>query len=171
MPYINYIIDIILVLVIIFIMIHLYASIYKNEKFTDKIIKTEPKKKQNKIISKNCNRDPMSMDYFCRKKKVRFTDKKYDEINDETYVDDYLMKSLIDKSRTIDTKKIYTRSDIDKYRNGFLSFNNKINQSSHNEDPVDKMNELIIEEDGNITNKYQDMPVKDLYNYLTRKID
>lgn len=166
--YINYIIDIILALVIIFIMVHLYVSIYGNEKFSDDFIRIKPKKKQNKIISKNCNRDPMSMDHFCKKKKVRFTDQKYDVVNDETYVDDYLMKSLIDKSRTIDTKKVYTRKDIDKYRNDFLSFNNKVNQSSHNEDPVDKMNELIIEEDGNIANKYQDMSIKDFYDSLTK---
>ena len=138
---------------------------YPNEKFVENIIPT--KRQPDKIISKNCNRDPISLDHFCKKKKkrVRFSD----EINNSNYVDDYLMKSLIDNSNTLDTKKIYTREDIDIYRNNFMSFGNQINQSSHYEDPVDKMNELIIEEDGDITNKYQGMPIKELYDYLTKK--
>lgn len=164
--YINYIVNIFLVFIIIFIIVHLYVNAYGNERFIQNAAPIS-NKQTNKIVSKNCNRDPISMSHFCKKdkKKVRF----FDEINNENYVDDYLMKSLINNSKTLDTKKVYTREDIDTYRNNFLSFNNKINQSSHDEDPVDKMNELIIEEDGNITNKYQNMPVRELYDYLTKQ--
>lgn len=110
----------------------------------------------NKFIKKTCNNNTIKLN-----KKIELENFKS---NDN--IDDHINKKLLKSAKK--NNKIYTRQNLEKYRNDFFSFNKKINQSSHNDDMVDKMNELYITGNSNITENFNNMAIKDVYDYLTK---
>ncbi|ARF09293.1 hypothetical protein Catovirus_2_242 [Catovirus CTV1] len=158
------ILNMVLLGIIFALFIHLIFSVFnigltENYKVDNENI--EEKKVQFKC--KDCSRDPISKKIFTKEK-----DKKSNKImlNDND-TSDHLRKMLINDTSNQQTKKRYTRQEIDEYRNQFISFNNNVNQSSHNDDAVDRINDLYLSGDADLTKDYNNMPIKDLFNYLT----
>lgn len=88
--------------------------------------------------------------------------------NTEIQVDDYIRRSLLNDSNVCGPNKKYTREELDNYRDNQLSFNDAINQTSHNDDMVDRVNEFYLSENTDPARNYAGIPIKDLFDGLVR---
>lgn len=163
------VINFILLGLIFALIIHLFFNVFNigyKENY-DPEPDIHQKEKKVSFVKKDCSRDPLSKKIFSEGNK-EFLNEDDSNLSIDNNVDDYIRKILINDS--INKKKSckkYTRQEIDEYRNNFLSFNNNINQSSHNDDMVDRINDLYLSGNSDPTKDYHNLPIKDLFNYLT----
>lgn len=121
------------------------------------------------FTNKNCEQDPpINKKLYNNNKEIMFQESECPVLNSDLQIDDYIRKSLLNDSGICEAKKVYTRKEIDEYRNNFFSFNSSINQTSHNEDMVDKINDLYLSGNSDISKNHQNMAIKDLFNSLTQ---
>lgn len=83
-------------------------------------------------------------------------------------VDDYVRESLLHSAKVCKEENVLTPEEVNRHRNDYISFRNGVFQPSNGVDAVDKINDLYLSGNTDITRNFKDMKIKDLYDYVTK---
>jgi hypothetical protein len=83
------------------------------------------------------------------------------------YMEDYVLGGIYKNK----PEKLYKEEDINTHRNNFLNFRNNVNMNSHQDDPVDMLNDMYLSGNGDISNEMEGMRIQDVFNNLTKGMD
>lgn len=85
-------------------------------------------------------------------------------------VDGFIRRSLLQNAKVCKAKPD-DREDLEKYRNDFFGFRNSINQTSHSDDMVDRINDMYLSGNSDISRNHKGVAIKDLFDGLTKGND
>lgn len=94
--------------------------------------------------------------------------------DNDVQVDDYLRRNLLSHANICDKDKINKDTDrdtLEKYRNDFFGFKNSVNQTSNTDDMVDRVNDLYLSGNADISRNHKGVAIKDLFDGLTKGPD
>jgi len=86
-------------------------------------------------------------------------------------VDGYIRRSLLQKANVCAAKPDEKREELEKYRDDFFGFRNQCNQTSNSDDLVDRVNELYLSGNSDISRNHKGVAIKDLFDSLTKGTD
>jgi hypothetical protein len=90
-------------------------------------------------------------------------------IETQHQVDDYIREKLLDDSVFCTPNKKYCdRTDLDQYRSDFFGFRNDINQSSNGVDMVDRVNDLYLSGNTDLSRNNKGVRIQDMFNGMTQ---
>jgi hypothetical protein len=87
-------------------------------------------------------------------------------LNDK--VNEIIRKSLLSNANICKPKKKLSRNDIDKNRENVFGFRDYVFQTSNEEDAIDRINELYLDGNSDVTKKYKGMKIKDIFDDITK---
>jgi hypothetical protein len=87
----------------------------------------------------------------------------------EERVDDYIRAKLLDESAfCVPEKKYCDRVELDKYRDDFFGFRNHTSQNSNGVDAVDRVNDLYLSGNTDLSRNHKGVKIQDLFNSITQ---
>lgn len=84
-----------------------------------------------------------------------------------TYVDDYIRESLLHKALVCRNNKEYNAEEVNKHFDETMAFRNSVNQTSNSDDLVDRINNLYLSGNNDVSRNHKDVKISDMFNELT----
>jgi hypothetical protein len=83
-------------------------------------------------------------------------------------VDDYIRESLLHKAQMCKEKDVFSPEQVDNYRDKFLAFRNGVWQPSQREDAVDRINDMYLSGNTDLSRNHKDMKIRDVYDDISK---
>lgn len=159
------IVSYIIIAILVALIFHIISKMYKKERYTDLEKVAPPVKSQVKETELLLGGDIKTGDWGKTKPKDCV------KCSTELVTDDFIRRGQLYNANICKEPKQYSRDDLKDYRDDFYSFRNYIQQSSHNDDPVDIINDLYLSGDYDISKNNKGMSIKDVYDSITKSTE